>query len=85
MLSAIARDPDQFRTRPIAGLPPRLLSVVFQDLIAGRGQLGAILLKAGQNGEIALVDHRPAEALDVARASLLLFRRTAALLGDGAG
>jgi hypothetical protein len=62
-----------------------LLPVVFQHLVAGRGQLGTILLKASQNGEIALIDHVPAEALNIARASLLLFRRPAALLGDGAG
>ena len=85
MLSAIACDPDRVQMRPVAGLPPRLLSVVFQYLIAGRGQLGAILLKASQNSEIALVDHRPAEALNIARTSLLLLRRPAALLGDGAG
>ena len=42
------------------------------------GQLGAVLLKAGQNGEIALIDHRAAEALNVARAGLLLVRRAAA-------
>src|SRR5882757_7857994 len=63
----------------------RLLAVVFQHLIAGRRQLRTILLQAGQNGEIALIDHRAAEALDVARARLLLLRRAAALLRDGTG
>jgi hypothetical protein len=64
-----------------------LLSVIFQHLIAGLAQFGSILLKASQNGEIALIDHRAAEALNVARASPLLLRRAAALLllGDSAG
>ena len=64
------------RTRRAALLP-----VVFQHLIAGLGYLGTILLQARQNGEIALIDHRAAEALHVARASLLLLRRAAALRG----
>jgi hypothetical protein len=64
-----------------------LLTVAHQYLIAGRVQLGAILLQTRQNDEIALIDHRAAEALDVARTGLLLLRCTAALLllGDGAG
>src|SRR3979490_1641949 len=63
-----------------------LLPVVFQHLIAGRGQLGTMLLKAGQNGEVALVDHRAAEALNVARTTRLLLGCAAALLlGDGRG
>src|SRR5207302_4486468 len=79
--------------RPITG-PRRglreasaaLLPVVFQHLIAGRGQLGTMFLKAGQNGEVALLDHRAAEALNVARTSRLFLRRAAALLlCDGAG
>ncbi|MDP1868140.1 MAG: hypothetical protein Q8L13_17620, partial [Bradyrhizobium sp.] len=41
---------------------------------------------AGQNGEVALIDDRTAEALNVARTGRLLFRRAAALLlGDGGG
>ena len=61
-----------------------LLPVVFQNLIASRADLGAILLQAGQNGEITLINHRAAEALHVAIAGLLLFRRSATLLlGDG--
>lgn len=61
-----------------------LLPVVFQHLIAGLGQFGPILLKARQHGEVALVDHRAAVALNVARTSRLFFRRTAALLlGNG--
>ena len=63
-----------------------LLPVVFQHLIAGRGQLGTMFLKAGQNGEVALIDHRAAEALNVARTGRLFLRRAATLLlGDGAG
>ncbi len=63
-----------------------LLPVVFQHLIAGRGQLGTMFLKAGQNGEVALINHRAAEALNVARTSRLFLGRAAALLlGDSAG
>jgi hypothetical protein len=62
-----------------------LLPVTCQNLVAGRGQLRAILLKARQNDEIALVNQRAAKALDVARASFLLIRRAATLLRDGAG
>ena len=58
-----------------------LLPVVFQTMIASRGDLGAILLQAGQNGEIALIIWT-AEALNVALAGLLLFP-AALLLGDG--
>ena len=70
-----------------AAAGPSLLAVVFQHLIAGLGQLGTVLLQAGQNGEVALIDDRTAEALNVARTGRLLFRRAAALLllGDGAG
>jgi uncharacterized damage-inducible protein DinB len=64
-----------------------LLPVVFQHLIAGRGQLGTILLQASQNGEVALIYHGATEALNVARTSRLLLRSAAALLllGDGPG
>jgi len=58
----------------------RLLPVAFQHLIAGDADLGAILLQAGKDGEVALIDHGPAVSLNVAGARLLLFRRTAALL-----
>ncbi len=34
-----------------------LLPVAFQHLVACGRYLGAILLKAGQNGEVALIDH----------------------------
>src|SRR5262249_38686033 len=62
----------------------RLLVVGLQDLVAGGRKLRPVLLQAGQNGEITLIDDRTAELLHVARARLLLFRRTAALLlGEG--
>lgn len=71
------------RKRPLADVGAALLAVVFQHLIAGLGQFGTILLQTGQNGEIALIDHRTAVALNVARTSRLLFRGAAALLlGD---
>jgi hypothetical protein len=61
-----------------------LLPVAFQHLIAGGGYLGAIGLEAGEDGEVALIDHRTAEALHVAGAGLLLLgRATALLLGKG--
>ena len=61
-----------------------LLAVVFQHLVASRRDLGTILLKASQDGEVALIDHRAAEALHVAGAGLLLLRRSAAFwLGEG--
>jgi hypothetical protein len=62
-----------------------LLTVVSQHLAAGFGQLRTILLKAGQDGEVTLVHYRAAETRDVARARLLLIRRAATLLRDGAG
>src|SRR3954468_7671657 len=64
----------------VKGCESGLLPVAFQHLVAGRRDLGTILLKARQDCEIALVDHRAAEALHVARTSLLLLRRSAALL-----
>src|ERR1700744_174300 len=62
-----------------------LLPVILQNLIAGGGDLGAMVLQTGQNREIALVHHATAKALDVARAGLLLFRCSAALLGHCTG
>src|SRR5882724_8976531 len=43
-----------------------LLPVVLENLVAGRTYLGTMFLEAGQDGEIALVDHRTAVLLDVA-------------------
>src|ERR1700759_2022063 len=57
-----------------------LLPVVFQHLIARLAYFRTIVLQTGQDGEIALIDHRAAEALHVARAGLLLLRRTTARL-----
>src|SRR4051812_45192016 len=64
-----------------------LLPVVLQNLVAGGTDLGTMLLEAGQDGEIALVDHRTAELLHVTVTGLLLLRRPAArlLLGEGLG
>src|SRR5215218_3615266 len=66
-----------------------LLPVVLQNLVAGRTDLGTMLLEAGQDGEIALVDHRTAELLHVTVTGLLLLRRSAArllrLLCEGSG
>ena len=63
-----------------------LLPVAFQDLVASYAQPGTILLEAGQNGEIALIDHGAAKTLNVAGTSLLLLRGAAALLlSDGTG
>ena len=92
MPSAIARkrEPGQMQVNnrpaaPIVGWAV-LLPVVSQHQIAGLGQFGTMLLKASEDGEVALIHHQAAIALDIARASLLLFRRAAALLlGDGRG
>src|ERR1700729_3675004 len=70
MLSALSRDPAE---------PPRLLTVALQNLVAGRADLGTVLLQAGQDHEIALIDHGTAEFLHVARTGLLLRLRTAVL------
>ena len=60
-----------------------LLAVALEDLVAGGADLGTMLLETGQDGEIALVDHRTAELLHVAGAGLLFLRRAA--LGEGSG
>src|SRR3569832_1035684 len=68
----------------IAGL---LLAVVGQNLVAGFGQLGSVLLQAVQNDKVVLIHHRAAEFLNVVGTGLLLFRRSAVLLllGHGSG
>ncbi|MBW8903674.1 MAG: hypothetical protein JF566_06955 [Bradyrhizobium sp.] len=75
--------------RKLPGRPAAyLLAVILEHLIAGYRQFGTVLLEAGQNGEIALIDNRTAEALDIARTSGLLLRSAAALrlgLGGRAG
>src|SRR5712671_6941610 len=81
------------RIRPIIGRQRQLsdaravlLVVVFEHLGASGTQLGTILLKAGQDGEIALIDDGAAELLDIAVASLLLLGCAAARrFGDGTG
>jgi hypothetical protein len=59
--------------------------VALQHLIAGGADFRTVLLQAGENGEIALIHHRPTVALHVADAGLLFIGRAAArlLLGDG--
>jgi len=64
----------------VNGFRRGLLAVVLEHHIAGRGDLGTILLQASQDREIALVDHRAAETLHVAGTGLLLVRGAAALL-----
>jgi hypothetical protein len=72
--------------RPRRRWPQIILPVALEHLVAGRAELGAVLLKAGQNGEVALIDHPTAVALNVARTGRLLLGRAAALLlGKGAG
>jgi hypothetical protein len=57
-----------------------LLTVVLENLVAGRADLGAIFLEACQDGEVALVDDWTAVLLDVAGTGLLLLRCSAPLL-----
>ena len=47
--------------------------MILQHLIAGLGDLRAVLLQAGQDREVTLIDHLAAEVLDIARAGRLLF------------
>jgi hypothetical protein len=62
-----------------------LLAVVLQHHVASLGQLGAVLLQAGENGEVALIDHRTAVTLNIAGTGRLLLGRSATLLRDGGG
>jgi len=55
--------------------------VIDENLGAGLGQSLAVLLKAGQDDEIALIDNVPAMARHVARAGIVLLLGAAALLG----
>src|ERR1700686_58102 len=58
----------------IIGCEAVLLPVVSEHLIAAAADLGAILLKTGENTEVALIYHCTAVALDVAGTGLLLVR-----------
>src|SRR4029453_8415390 len=73
----------------LSGAGRALLAVVLENLVAGRADLRAVFLEAGQDGEIALVNHRTAELLHVAVTGLLLLRCSAPrwlrLLGEGSG
>ena len=57
-----------------------LLTVTDKDLIAGLGQLGAKLLQAAENGEVAIVHYRPAVSLNVRGTGPVLLGRSAVLL-----
>src|SRR5665213_2340449 len=88
MLSAMACRPEPHRARPVTAPAAAtagcgLLAVVLEHQIAGLGNLRTVLLQAGQDREVALIDHLAAEALDVARTGRLFLRSAAALLlGD---
>ena len=56
-------------TRP--RLPKPLLTVLGQNPITGAAEPGAMLLETAQNNLIALVDHRPAQARDIASAGVM--------------
>jgi hypothetical protein len=61
----------------VAGVPNsrpgiQLLAVIDQHLKARRTKFLAVLLQAGQNGEIALINHLAAEANRITRTSLLV-------------
>jgi hypothetical protein len=62
-----------------------LLAVVLQHHVTSLGQLGAVLLQAGENSEVALIDHRTAVTLNITGTGRLLLGRSAALLRDGGG
>jgi hypothetical protein len=76
------RDGSQARAAPrIHPVTARcgLLVVVLEHLIAGLGYLRAVLLQASQDGEVALINHGAAVALDIARTGRLFLRGAAAL------
>jgi hypothetical protein len=81
-LSQIPITSEQGRKWAQGGGRPRvtLLPVAQQNLIARMGQFGTILLKAGQNGQVALVHDGAAKFLNIVRAGPLLLRRAAPLL-----
>ena len=57
----------------------RLLAVVLQYLVAGGGNPRPVLLQAGEDREVALVDDAAAVPLNIAVAGCLLLRRAATL------
>src|SRR5258708_26765945 len=65
--------------------PRRLLLVALQHLGASLRKLRPILLQAGQDGEVTLINDRAAEALDVAGTGFLFLVRTAPLLSESHG
>ena len=81
-LPATADQPDNRPLFTVAdGRALGLLAVVLQYQIARLADLRAILLQAGQNGEIALIDDLAAVAFDIARTGRLFLRGAATLLG----
>src|SRR5271169_3352136 len=96
MLSAASR---RIRQRPnwaVNGPPGgaycyrRLLPVAYQNLIAGPCQLGAVLLKTGQHGQVVLIHDGTTIFLNIVSTGLLLLRCAATLLrrrllGDSPG
>jgi hypothetical protein len=75
--SQIPPAPESGLQRRLSDVSAVLLPVVSQHLIAGSADLGAILLKAGENTEVALTYHCTAMALHVTRTGLLLVGRAA--------
>src|SRR5579872_3202047 len=59
-----------------------LLAVVDQNLVAGLGELGTILLQAVQDNQIRLIHDRATVLLHVMSTGLLLLRRSAVLIGE---
>jgi len=54
---------------------PHLLTVFGQNPLAGAAEPATMLLETAQNNLIALVDHRPAKARNVARAGVMALLR----------
>jgi len=54
---------------------PDLLTVFGQNPLAGAAEPATMLLETAQNNLIALVDHRPAKARNVARAGVMALLR----------
>jgi hypothetical protein len=63
----------------------RSLTMIREDFSARRGKLSPVLLQAGQHSEVALIQYRAAEPLDVAGASTLLLFGSTVLRYGGTG
>ena len=64
---AVQSEPDS-GVRSVAPRRLRSLTVIRQNPFAGSGEFVPMLLKAGQHCEIALIEHRAAVPMDIARA-----------------